>query len=697
MATAEGTGKERPKTAGDALQRLASVRFGREICGDLAAAERREWWIGNGRGAYAAGTIAQSLTRRYHGLLIAPIDPPLGRHLVLAKADAELVIGDRRESLFTNRWASGAVAPAGHCAIERFELDGTVPVWRFAIGDRRIEQRIWMEPGRNTVYVAWRLLPGSRADGARLSVSILANERDHHGETWPPNFNPDIAADGETLTSRIAGRFSLTVTAPGALVEARREWVNNFDLPEERERGLSAVDHHLCIGRIEMELGDEQWHGFVASVEAEAGADLAAALERRRERDRAVLARAFAADPSFDDAPGWVARLALASDFYVIDRPVPGVEGGRSVIAGYPWFGDWGRDTMISLPGLCLATGRFADAAKILETFGKFVDRGMLPNVFPGAGETPDYNTVDAALWYFEAWRAYVEATNDKASLAKIFPVLADMVDWHVRGTRYGIGVDPADGLLHAGEPGVQLTWMDARVGDWVVTPRMGKPVEINALWYNALDAMAYLATVLGKPAEIYQGMAERARNGFQRFVRPDGAGLFDVIDGPGGDDATTRPNQILAVSLPASPIDADIQRRILDCCGPTLLTSCGLRSLAPGEPGYRGRYGGGVVDRDGSYHQGPVWGWLLGPWALAHYRVHGDAATAQQWLEPIADHLRDAALGQVSEIFDGDAPYHPRGAPAQAWSVACILEAWWRLERAKRGTTPKPSRPGRK
>jgi predicted glycogen debranching enzyme len=668
----------------DALGRVAPIRFGREICGNLAAAERREWWIGNGRGAYAAGTIALSLTRRYHGLLIAPIDPPLGRHLLLAKADAELILGDRREPLFTNRWASGVVAPLGHCAMETFCLDGTIPVWRFAIGDLRVEQRIWMEPGKHTTYVAWRLVTPAHDKEPRLALSIFANGRDHHGETWMPGFNPDIAMDGATLTVGVAGRFALRMTAPGARIEPRRDWIENFDLPAERERGLGATDHHLCVGRLELPLGDGDWHGFVASVERDASPDLTAALDRRRQHDAAVLARAFTADRVFDQAPDWVASLALATDLYVIDRPVPDVEDGRSVIAGYPWFGDWGRDTMISLPGLCLATGRFTDAAKILETFARFVDRGMLPNVFPGAGDVPEYNTVDAALWYVGAWRAYVEATGDKAALAKVFPVLADIVDWHVRGTRYGIGVDPADGLLRAGEPGVQLTWMDARVGDWVVTPRIGKPVEINALWYNALVAMTGTAALLDKPTGDYRAMAERARAGFQRFVRPDGAGLFDVIDGPDGPDAALRPNQILAVSLPASPIDLDTQRRIVEHCGGTLLTSYGLRSLAPGEPGYRGAYHGSVVERDGSYHQGPVWGWLLGPWALAHYRVYGDAAAAQQWLEPIADHLRDAALGQVSEIFDGDAPHRPCGAPAQAWSVACILEAWWRLERAR-------------
>jgi 4-alpha-glucanotransferase len=364
---------------------------------------------------------------------------------------------------------------------------------------------------------------------------------------------------------------------------------------------------------------------------------------------------------------------------------VPAVQDGRSVIAGYPWFGDWGRDTMIALPGLTLATGRYADARKILETFARFVDRGMLPNVFPGAGAAPEYNTVDAALWYIEAWRGYVATTADLTALERAFPVLVEIIDWHQRGTRFGIGFDVADGLLRAGEPGQQLTWMDARVGDREITPRIGKPVEINALWHNALVAMAEFAERLGRPSEPYAAAAERVKLGFQHFIKPGGYGLFDVIDGPDGGDPTVRPNQLLAVSLSASPLDAAMQRRVLEQCGETLLTSYGLRSLAPDHPDYRRQYRGAVSDRDGSYHQGPVWAWLLGHWALAHYRVHGDAAAAQAWLTPIADHLADAGLGQVSEIFDGDPPHAPRGAPAQAWSAACILEAWWRLERTKR------------
>jgi predicted glycogen debranching enzyme len=672
----------RRRASPDPLGRLAPIRFGRDICNDLALAERREWWLASGTGGYAGGTIALSLTRRYHALLVAPVEPPLGRVLVLAKADARLVVGGRSHPLFANRWASGAVEPKGHLALETFYLDGAIPVWRFAFGDRAVEQRIWIEPGADTVYVAWRL-DGDDGEPASLHVALLANGRDHHGSTWPPGFAPQIAADGPALTVTAPDRFTLHVAATGGSIAPRGDWYRDFDLPVERERGLDATDSHLHVGDLELPLSDRAWSGFAAALSPPA-ADLDAALDRRRAHDRAVLQRAIAADPVFAAAPAWVIRLVLATDLFVIARPLPDLPEGRSVIAGYPWFGDWGRDTMIALPGLCLATGRFDDARTILETFARFLDRGMLPNVFPGAGARPEYNTADATLWYIAAWRAYLDATGDEKALRQIFPVLAEIFDWHRKGTRYGIGVDPADGLLYAGETGMQLTWMDARIGDRVITPRIGKPVEINALWFNALVAMAAIAQRLGLPDRLYRDDAEKVRRGFTRFALPGRDGLYDVIDGPTGPDASLRPNQIFALSLWASPLDPPLQRGVLRRCGEMLVTSYGLRSLAPDAAQYQGVFRGTVAERDGAYHQGTVWGWLLGPWALAHYRVHRDAAAAQRYLEPIGDHLPNAGLGQVSEIFDGDPPHTPRGCPAQAWSVASVLEAWWRLERAK-------------
>jgi 4-alpha-glucanotransferase len=669
------------KTADDLLARLAPIRLDADTLADLAAAERREWWLANGRGAYAAGTAALSLTRRYHGLLIAPVDPPLGRALVLAKEDATATIGGVSYPLFTNRWSGVVVAPEGYRGLSEFYLDGTVPVWRFRCGAAVVEHRVWLEPGADTVYTAWKLEGVS--EDAWLGVTFLANGRDHHGETWEPGFSPEIAAEAENLDVAVPGRFSLRIAGSAGHVEPRGDWYENFDLPVERERGLGDRDADRHVGDGFMPLTAGRWAGYAAGVGDVTAIDLDAALARRLAHDRAVLAQAVAADPVYETAPGWVLRLVLAADLYRIARPIPGVPDGRSVIAGYPWFGDWGRDTMISLPGLCLATGRFDEARLILETFARFVDGGMLPNVFPGAGDIPEYNTVDAALWYVEAWRAYVEATGDDAALGRAFPVLDSIIEGYTRGTRYGIAADPADGLVRAGEPGVQLTWMDAKVGDWVVTPRVGKPVEINALWYNALHAMATLADRIGRDGAAYRAAADKAKAGFGRFVRPDGQGLYDVIDGPGGGDASLRPNQVFAVSLPATPLDAAQQQAVLKACAP-LVTPYGLRSLGPDHADYRGIFTGGVRERDGAYHQGTVWAWLLGHWALANCRVSGDAAAAQTLLAGIEPHLRDAGLGQISEVFDADPPHTPRGCPAQAWSVACILEAWWKLERAK-------------
>jgi predicted glycogen debranching enzyme len=660
---------------------LAPLRLGRDIRNNLEAAERCEWWLANGRGGYAGGTVAGSLTRRYHGLLIAPVDPPLGRVLVLAKADATVTIDGQPYALFANRWASGAIVPDGHRLIEEFELDGTVPCWRFRCGDDVVEQRIWMEPGADTVYVAWRC-----DTRAALSVTLLANGRDHHGDTRPDAFQPEIAAEGARLTVAMPERFALTIQANGGVIESRRDWYWDFDLPVERERGLNDRDAHLHVGDLSLSLTPGKWSGFAAGL-AKVSTNLAAALTRRRAHDRAAIPGAFA------KAPDWVRRLALAADAFLVARSIPDFPNGKTVIAGYPWFGDWGRDTMISLPGLCLATGRFDDARTILETFARFVDGGMIPNLFSDhPGGRPEYNTADATLWFVEAWRAYVEATGDLAALRNVFPILAGIIAAHRQGTRYGIGVEPADGLLRAGEPGIQLTWMDAKVGDWVVTPRAGKPVEINALWFNALSAMADMADRIGESADAYRDAAGRAKSGFARFTMPDGNGLYDVIDGPDGADPSLRPNQIFAVSLWASPLDPAAQRAVLDACAP-LVTPVGLRSLAPGSPGYCGAYRGGRTERDGAYHQGTVWPWLLGPWVLAEHRVTGDAAAAQRTLEGIAAHLCDAGLGTVGEIFDADPPVTPRGCPAQAWSVACVLEAWWKLERANTAIAPSARR----
>lgn len=652
------------------------IRCGRALCGDLLQAERREWLVTNGLGGYAAGTLAGTLTRRYHGLLIAPLHAT--RRLLFAKADATLVDGDREIPLFSNRWGRNIINPQGYVHLESFHLDGRMPVWRYAVGDLLLEQRIWMEPGANTTYIAWRLAAARRGPAPQLRVQLLINGRDHHAGTVMSAFQPEIDAPHPAQRRIRHPEFTLWLSACGGTITDQPNWFEHFDLPMEHERGLAHRDHHFCLGEARLTLQPGVWSGIVASLDEHASLDLDAARLRFLRRDRALLAQA---EPGLPNAPDWIRQLTLAADSFLIDRPLPGLADGASVIAGYPWFDAWGRDALIALPGLTLAAGRPEIARRILRTFARHIDQGLLPNLFSAAGEALAYNTADAALWYVEAWRAYLEASGDLAGLAEAFPALQEIIAWHVAGTRFGIGLDNADGLLRCGEPGLQLTWMDAKIDDWVVTPRIGKPVEINALWYNALRSVADCARQLGQSPTFYQDLAEQAQHGFQRFIRADGEGLFDILDGADDDEqALVRPNQLLAVSLTHSPLPRAAQEAVLRACSRELLTSYGLRSLAPRHAAFRPHYVGDMRERDSAYHQGPVWGWLLGHYALAEYRVHGDAEAARAWLEPIRDHLSDAGLGNISEIFDGAPPHHPRGTPAQAWSVAGVLQAWRQL-----------------
>jgi predicted glycogen debranching enzyme len=453
-------------------------------------------------------------------------------------------------------------------------------------------------------------------------------------------------------------------------------WYSGYYLPVEAYRGLDDRDDHLLIGTFRATLAPGESLTLALSAGAAPALDGGAALATRRARDAEMLSAAGVVELPDHGMLEPEQQLLLAADQFIVVRTMPDLPDGRTVIAGYPWFTDWGRDTMIALPGLTLATGRPEVAQRILRTFARFVDQGMLPNRFPDAGDKPEYNTVDATLWYFEAIRAYVEQTGDAALLAEIYPTMQEIVEWHVRGTRYNIRVDPADGLLYAGDKGVQLTWMDAKVGDWVVTPRRGKAVEVNALWYNALENMAAFARQLDQPDGLYVELAAKARQGFARFWNNAERGCYDVIDGPDGVDVSLRPNQLLAVSLPYSPLDPAQQKAVVDVCALHLLTSHGLRSLAPDEPAYIGHYGGDAPTRDGAYHQGTVWAWLIGPFVAAHLRVYRNQAQARSLLMPLLCHVSSHGVGSISEIFDGDPPFTPRGCFAQAWSVAEVLRA---------------------
>ena len=676
----------------------AAIQFGREVCGDLEAAESREWLVTNGFGGYASGTIAGGMTRRYHGLLIAALQPPVGRMHLVAALDEIVRCRGAEFALATHLWASGAVEPNGFHHIEGFRLDGTIPVWTYAPGDARLEKRVWMQQGANTTYVQYTLLKGSAA--TEMELKALVNYRDFHASThagdWKMRIDP---VENGVRVVAFAGAVPFYLKSVEAGCELRHEWYRDCYLAVEHERGLDDREDHLFAALFRTKLRAGESVTIVSTTEEKAALDGEIAHVQRATHE-AEIAAAWSTQSKTISAgpPEWLQQLVLAADQFIVKRGLPDEPDGRSVIAGYHWFGDWGRDTMIALPGLTLATGRTEVARQILLAFAKYVDAGMLPNNFPDAGGKPEYNSVDAGLWYFEAVRQYFAATRDIQTLQNLLPILAGMIDAHAKGTRYQIHVDPADGLLYAGEAGVQLTWMDAKIGDWVVTPRTGKAVEINALWINALETMTEIARVLKISSDNYQLLSNKAKEGFHKFWNAERQCCYDVIDAPGiGDDASLRPNQILAVSLPVSPLPSEQQRAVVDICAAQLLTPYGLRSLAPGEAGYQGHCGGGPRERDAAYHQGTVWAWLLGPFALAHHRVYVDRVAAMRFLEPLEAAIQRYGLGTLGEIFDGDAPFAPKGCIAQAWSVGEVLRAWLELARepnlaGDRSKTPKKS-----
>jgi predicted glycogen debranching enzyme len=656
----------------------AEVEFGREICGVLEIAEQREWLVTNGIGGFASGTVSGNLTRRYHGLLVAALNPPVGRMQLVARLDETVRYDGADYKIATNRWESGAVEPKGYLNIESFRLDGATPVWRFAIADALLEKRIWMQHGENTTYVQYSLLRCSRP--IDLEIKAFTNYRDFHSSTHAGDWRMKIDAvkNGIQITA-FEGATSFYLLSAEATVEPRHEWYRDCFLPLEKYRGLDDREDHLLAAVFRAKLQQNESVTLVFSTTPTALRDGALSRAENADRQSSLIAQWSSHDmQAASAAPAWIRPLVLAADQFVVKRSLPEEPDGRSIIAGYHWFGDWGRDTMIALPGLTLTTGRADIARKTLLAFARCVDGGMLPNNFPDAGGRPEYNTVDAALWFFEAVRQYFAATQDTTTLATLFPVMAEIINASLKGTRYQIHVDEFDGLLYAGESGVQLTWMDAKVGDWVVTPRIGKPVEINALWFNALEIMASLAAAAKKSRQPFAKLAARVKQSFARFWNAPAGYCYDVIDAPGiGNDASLRPNQIFGVSLPHSPLTPAQQKAVVDICARRLVTSHGLRSLAQGEPAYQGHYGGSTRERDGSYHQGTVWGWLLGPFVLAHLRVYGDSVTAMSFLDPLGKQINSHGLGTLGEIYDGDPPFTPRGCIAQAWTVGEVLRAW--------------------
>ncbi|MDT8407918.1 MAG: amylo-alpha-1,6-glucosidase [Methylococcales bacterium] len=662
---------------------MTQLKLGSGDCGIFERAVEREWLITNGIGGFASSTVCETNTRRYHGLLMAALTPPTGRTLLVSKLDISVRYLDRDYFLFSNEFADGTIAPEGFIHLESFHLDRGLPVWRYAVADALIEKRIVMQPKSNATQVNIKTLRA--ADKLEFTLTPLCTYRDYHSHghgDWTPEIRE--MSDGFELTA-FPGASRYRISCELAEFISASDWYWQFKHRIESDRGLDDSEDLFRPGHFSLTLTEGEQATVVLTDELSVPADFDLVLQQIHSEQQSLLKLLP------PDAPDWIRQLALAAEQFIVDRYQDGLPAGKTIIAGYPWFADWGRDTMIALPGLTLALGRYDLAAEILRTFAAHVSDGMLPNRFPDNGAEPEYNTVDATLWYFHAIDQYTQMSGDNITLSEeLYPVLTDIIDWHRRGTRYGIKVDLNDGLLAAGEDGVQLTWMDAKVGDWVVTPRIGKCVEINALWYNALKIMAGFAGQFGHTlqARDYQTAAAQVKGSFQRFWNPAKSCLYDVIDGTEGDqaadgkhyDSRLRPNQIFAVSLPHSPLPAEQQKSVVDSCAHELLTSFGLRSLARSELGYAPYYQGNPAQRDSAYHQGTVWGWLIGPFVDAHYRVYQDAEKARSFLEPLGVHLADACIGQVSEIFDAEPPFTPRGCFAQAWSVAEILRAWLNL-----------------
>jgi predicted glycogen debranching enzyme len=637
------------------------LRIDSEICRDLEAARSREWLVTNGLGGYASATVSGINSRRYHGLLVASIAPPVQRVVLLAALEDWLVAPDAEpQSLSAQEYWDGTVFPNGYRFLDEVELDGMLPVFRWTVGGRVIEKRIWMEHEVNRTVITYRLLHGP---AAVLQLRPLFAHRDYHQQRHGQgSFDLAETTDGWIIDAQ--GVRSYLEIQPAPAIHTRPDWYWRVLHRAERERGLDDEEDLFAPGTLDAQLEPGQALAVVAGTDPvpprwDAATSLRAAIERQAAPDEPAPAAGLACQ-----------LVSAAEQFRVNRRP-----SQRTVIAGYHWFTDWGRDTMISLPGLALRPGSLWEARAILDTSIGYLDQGLIPNRFPDGGQAPEYDAMDATLWMFQALAGYLRVSGDWRFIADRLDPLQGVIDWHVRGSRHNIRMDPDDGLLAGGEEGYALTWMDAQVQDWVVTPRRGKPIEINALWYNALRLMAEWCHRADRSGEHFGRMADQARDAArQRFWFADGGYCYDVIDGPGGDDPSLRPNQLIALSLAYPLFEGNRARAIVDVATARLLTPFGLRTLDPGDPRYQRVYRGDQHARDAAYHMGMVWPWLLGPYLDAHRRIHNDREAVARLLEPFRDHLAEAGVGTISEIFEPEPPFRPVGCIAQAWSVAEIL-----------------------
>ena len=663
-----------------------------------------EWLVTNGFGGYASSTTAGVITRRYHGILVAALPNPIGRVVMLNHLGERLVADGRSTSLDVERSVAGPVDPSIAARVMNFRLEAGLPRWEYEWGDLRFEKRILMPYRQNTVHVTYRLLHGSTVT---LRLLPAVHFRGYEEPVDTPRNSPMTtrytvsASNGVHVVSTDTDlpplRLRLSTddgSMPSCRIVADEHRTSEFLYPVEETRGYEFRGTLWTPGHFEVELHEGECVTLVASAEAE-DVMLALSPEAARgfeqERRRRLIDSAL---PQAQDEIG--AELVLAADQFIItpkgrvsDATRAAALGNelRTVIAGYHWFTDWGRDTMISLEGLTLMTGRTREAGFILRTFAHYVQCGLIPNMFPDGSNEGLYHTADATLWFFHAVEAYLRRTGDEVALLHLLPIMVDIVKRHVAGTKFGIGVDPADDLLRQGAEGYQLTWMDAKVDGWVVTPRRGKAVEINALWYNALRLLeGWLVTLRGEEeAEDVRTRADRVYESFnKRFWIPEAGYLYDVVDGDDGDSRLCRPNQLFAISLDHPVLDRTRWESVLGVVEKRLVTPVGLRSLAPGEPDYKSRYFGDLRARDAAYHQGTVWAWLIGPWIDAWLKVHpDDRAGARHFLDGCVAALDDFGIGSIAEIFDANL----RTTPGAASRRPGVLRRFYDVGRRPRPT----------
>ena len=649
----------------------------------------KEWLVTNGLGGYASGTVTGAITRRYHGLLIAALPNPLGRMMMLNGLSERLRLPDRRV-LYTGAEELAGTSPEATLPVSEFRLEAGLPVWRYEVDGFVLEKRLILPYRQNTVHVTYLLLSGKGC--LRLGLRPAMHFRSHDAqvsERRSTNYKLSVSEDQFEITgAEELPVLRLIVHGPSTAFTFDRRETSLIPYRTERNRGYEWQGSLWSPGYFRADLREGDRTTLVASTEKwETIRALSPEGTYRAELDRRKLLL-NAASPEAREGPA--AELVLAADQFLItpvgrlENPrssVPG-DGGKTVVAGYHWFTDWGRDTMISLEGLTLKTGRRNEAAQILLTFANYVRDGLIPNMFPEGEREGLYHTADATLWFFHAIHRYVQQMNDRETLRLLLPRLTEIIEHHLSGTLFGIGMDAEDALLQQGQQGYQLTWMDAKVGDWVVTPRRGKAVEINALWYNALRLMeGWLKEEDQETAMLrMKETADRVRESFNlRFWYEQGGYLYDVVDAEnGGSDDACRPNQIFTISLDHPVLDEARWQQVMDAVTYRLLTPVGLRSLAPGHPDYKARYYGDLRSRDAAYHQGTVWAWLIGPYVDAWLKLNtGKEAEARQFLLGLVAHMNDACIGSISEVFDAEEPYTPRGCVAQAWSVAELLRCW--------------------